>query len=159
MMGSCNFCTWNSSQTSTFLCRLHTFLYLSYSTMKWRKSIFIFWKSIFFISLVKNCVDLCTHQNGKFKLIKEIISFRRETICDALAQTEWRNFVSKFFSSPQMHARWQHQIPHIPGGGGGHNLLFDAESKSVVKIFPFTKRSGLRIFSGGGGWGGGGKGS
>ena len=76
------------------------------------------------------------------------ISFRRETICDALAQTEWRNFVSKFFSSPQMHARWQHQ-----GGGGCTLLLFDAESKSVVKIFPFTKRSGLRIFWGRGGGG------
>ena len=64
-----------------------------------------------------------------------IISFRRETICDALAQTEWRNFVSNFFSSPQMHARWQHHMPHIPGGGGGGSGIFDAESKSVVKNF------------------------
>ena len=37
--------------------------------------------------------------------------------------------------------------------GGGGSVLFDAESKSVVKNFSFTKRSGLRIFpeEGGGG--------
>ena len=35
-----------------------------------------------------------------------IISFRRETICDALAQTGLQIFLSKFVSSPQMHARW-----------------------------------------------------
>ena len=42
------------------------------------------------------------------------ISFLRKTICDALAQNVLQNFVSKSASSPQMHTRWQHQIPCIP---------------------------------------------
>ena len=32
----------------------------------------------------------------------QLISFRRETICDALTQTGWKKFLSKFFSSRQM---------------------------------------------------------
>ena len=83
-----------------------------------------------------------------------MISFRRETICDALAQTEWRNFVSKFFSSPQMHARWQHQAGNFlngEGGGVAHFYFLMLSPNLWSKIFPFTKRSGLRIFSMGGG--------
>ena len=59
-----------------------------------------------------------------------------------------RNFVSKFFSSPQMHARWQHQ------GGGVVTFTFWCWVQICgQKFFPFTKCSGLRIFSK---WGGGG---
>ena len=41
-------------------------------------------------------------------------SFRRETICDALAQNGLQIVLPKFVGSPQMHARWQDQIPYIP---------------------------------------------
>ena len=42
------------------------------------------------------------------------ISFGKETICDALAQSGWIKFLSKFCSLPQMHAACQHQIPCMP---------------------------------------------
>ena len=60
-----------------------------------------------------------------------IISLHQETICDALAQNVLQNFVSKSGSSPQIHARWQHQIPSIPllRVGGWGLTEFDAEFK------------------------------
>ena len=54
--------------------------------------------------------------------------------------------MSKFFSSPQMHARWQHRR-----GGVAHFYFLMLSPNLWSKIFPFTKRSGLRIFSMGGG--------
>ena len=52
-----------------------------------------------------------------------LIGLHQETICDANAERKLQNFVSKSGSSPQMHARWQHQIPSMymlrVGGWGG----------------------------------------
>ena len=72
--------------------------------------------------------DPCSSEVGAKKTI---ISLHQETICDALAQNVLQNFVSKSGSSPQMHARWQHQIPSIPmlRVGGGGFAEFDAEFK------------------------------
>ena len=82
-----------------------------------------------------------------------VISFRRETICDALAQTECRNFVSKFFSSPQMHARWQHQIPHIRGGGSQFTFWCWVQICGQ-NFFPLPSALDLEFSQGwGGGWG------
>ena len=78
-----------------------------------------------------------------------LVSFRRETICDALAQTEWRNFVSKFFSSPQMHTRWQHHIPHIPGGGVCDFWCWVQICSQ--KFFPLPSTLDLEFSQGGGG--------
>ena len=74
------------------------------------------------------------------------ISLHQETICDALTQNVVQNFVSKSGSSPQMHARWQHQIPSIPmlRVGGGGLTKFDAE-------FKFAKIQNSYVEGGGGG--------
>ena len=60
----------------------------------------------------------------------------------------------KFFSSPQMHARWQHHIPHIPGGGGGSHFYFLMLSPNLwSKIFPLPSALDLEFSQGGGGGG------
>ena len=60
-----------------------------------------------------------------------VISLHQETICDANAEQKLQNFVSKSGSSPQMHARWQHQIPsmYMLRVGGGGFAEFDVEFK------------------------------
>ena len=56
----------------------------------------------------------CTTPESHHPWFFFVISFQRETICDALVQTGLQIFLSKFISSPQMHARGQHQIQCIP---------------------------------------------
>ena len=66
--------------------------------------------------------DSCARRHGP------LVSLHQETICDANAERKLQNFVSKSGSSPQMHARWQHQIPMLRVGGWGF-AEFDVEFK------------------------------
>ena len=84
----------------------------------------------------------------------EFISLHQETICDANAERKLQNFVSKSGSSPQMHARWQHQIRSMQmlrgwvsggvGWGVGGFAEFDVE-------FKFAKIQNSYVEGGGGG--------
>ena len=60
------------------------------------------------------------------------ISLHQETFSDANAERKLQNFVSKSGSSPQMNARWQHQIPSmymLRVGRWGGFTKFDVEFK------------------------------
>ena len=98
--------------------------------------------------LIQNTSEETLKEFWNFVTPKQcIISLHQETICDALAQNVLQNFVSKSGSSPQMHARWQHQIPSITMlRVGGRFVEFDAE-------FKFAKIQNSYVE---GGWAGGG---
>ena len=98
---------------------------------------------------ILNYCTSCHTENVQKRMLSILclISLHQETICDANAERKLQNFVSKSGSSPQMHARWQHQIPSMymlwVGGGGLQNLML---SSNLLK----SKIPMLRV----GGWGG-----
>ena len=111
---------------------------------------------------IKNCKSkhFSSYKLAKFDVLPSerhlaaslvfLFSLHQETICDANAERKLQNFVSKCSSSPQMHARWQHQIPSMHmlrgwvGGGVGGFTEFDVE-------FIFAKIQNSYVE---GGWGG-----
>ena len=93
----------------------------------------------------------------ELSLFLSLVSFRKETICDALAQSEWRNLCGNFLVHPKCRLggstkfqTYQQLTVRVGGGGEVRNPTLSKDAKFQVKNFSLYQVLWTLFFSGGG---------